>query len=219
MRYCKVLLIIGLSLLLSHCGDKSGIAQLSEDLKKASCVAGVHTGEGDVNSGIIASTFLQDDAELKITINHNRKNNDPKVIFLVEEIVQPAEEGASESEEPKKSSMFCSTYSNLEYTKAEDEDSLSKLMFSAGISAGMIGTVGSVSKEINFKEEGEGCTLMGVDLLVGNEFSEEEDSTGELKLQEIKETAPSFSALEKKCAKIAAEAAAAKAEKEKEDAA
>ena len=136
-------IIAGLSISFIQCTTSFG--NLSEDLKKADCISGVYTGLLDTNVGLPFN--LKD--EVTISINHNRNNDDSKIIFLVES---------------KEQEYFCSIYNTVQYTTINlNNDSFnSKLNFTDGFSQGAIGNIGSTLPEVQFTEKEGRCESLSI---------------------------------------------------------
>ena len=132
-----------LSILFVQC--TTSFDNLSQDLKKADCISGVYTGLLDTSVGL---PFNPKD-EVTISINHNRDNNDSKIIFLVES---------------KEQKYFCSIYNTVQYTtiNLNNNSFNSKLKFTDGFSQGAIGNIGSTLPEVQFIEKEGRCESLSI---------------------------------------------------------
>ena len=141
-HFFNIVLVIFLSVLSIQC--TTSFEDLSQDLKKADCISGVYTGLLDTTVGLP----FNPKNEVTISINHNRDNDDSKIIFLIE----------------SKEIYFCSIYSKVQYTTIDlNNDSFnSKLEFTEGNSKGAIGHIGSVLPQVQFIEKENHCESLSI---------------------------------------------------------
>lgn len=158
MTYFKFVLIAGLSLFLSHCGETSKPnsetskpnsekqketvpeqeTELSSNaLARANCLTGTYKGEVDPESGFWRSFAYGDwgdNVDATISIVNNGRLEDLQVLFLIESEI----------------GSICSSYGSLSYKEDSDNyffrppGKTYKFTFSSGSSFGKIGTRGSV---------------------------------------------------------------------------